>query len=164
MATTLVSQLEQAVEAGKVRADMLRKALADKDLSARGLAFEILSQDHLRDAVNGYKPRKSDVEGCFDYVLDCLKQHLDWDEDYALSREDAFWELAVVLDPYWARAGVAIAPDGFWAQLAGVLRGLDDLEPADVTGFLDRCEQDNGFRKAMADWAQDPVLQRFVQS
>lgn len=164
MAASFVSQLERAVELGKVQADMLRKALADTDLSARGLAFEILSQPHLRDAVQGYKPRKSDVEGCFEYLLECLKQHLDWDEDYALSREDAFWEMTAVLDPYWSKAGVSFAPEAFWRKLSDVVRGLEDLEAEDVTGFLEQCDQDDGFKAAMADWSKDPVLGKFVET
>lgn len=156
---TLLRQIEVGVEQGKVKAHLVRKALSDKEINTRGIGYAMLAEDHLRAVLVEFKPKAGDPAACLAYLLDCVKLDLDWDEDYAHSREDALYELSGVLDPFWASKSMGLKPSEFWARVSDVMRGLDS---DDVAVFLEGCDDTPGFNAAMADWAKDPVLAAFV--
>lgn len=152
---TLLRQIEAGVEQGKVKAHLVRKALSDKDINTRGLGYALLAEDHMRALLVEFKPKASDPVACFEYLLECVALDLEWDEDYAHSREDALYELSSVLDPFWAAKNVGLKPAEFWAKVSELMRGLDG---EDVATFLEGCQEDAAFQAAMAQWAADPVL------
>lgn len=156
---TLIRQIEVGIEQGKVKAHLVRKALADKDINTRGLGYAMLTEAHLRAVLVEFKPKSGDPTACFQYLLDCIALDLEWDEDYAHSREDALFELSGVLDPFWAKSNVGVKPAEFWAQVSDVMRGL---EADDVAVFLEGCDQDVDFDAAMKDWAADPELSKHL--
>jgi len=156
---TLLRQIEAGIEQGKVKAHLVRKALKDKDINLRGLGYALLSEAHLRALLVEYKPKAEDPVACFDYLVECIKQHLDWDEDYAHAREDALYELGAVLDPFWAENGVAMDAAEFWDKASDVMRGL---EGEDVAVFLEGCGETADFKVAMKAWAEDEVLREFI--
>jgi hypothetical protein len=158
---TLLRQLEAGVEQGKVKAHLVRKALANKDINTRGLGYALLAEDHLRALLVELKPKAGDPAACFEYLLECIQLDLEWDEDYAHSREDALYELSGVLDPFWADKGVGFSPAEFWTRTTDVMSGLSKV---DVAVFLEGCEQDVAFDAAMAEWAADPTLAAFVST
>jgi hypothetical protein len=158
---TLLRQIEGGVDQGRVKAHLVRKALMDRDINTRGLGYALMAEAHLRAVLVEFKPKASDPAACFDYLLTCIHADLEWDEDYAHSREDALYELSGVLDPYWAEQGVGLNPVAFWTQASEVMRALD---AEDVAVFLEGCTEDAAFDAAMQDWAKDPVLAEFRPS
>ena len=156
---TLLRQIEAGIEQGKVKAHLVRKALADKDINTRGLGYAVMAEAHLRAVMVDFKPKAGDPAACFEYLQDCIALDLEWDEDYAHSREDALYELSGVLDSFWAQNGVGLKVAEFWAQTSDVMRGL---KGDDVALFLEGCETDAAFEAAMKDWADDPKLAGFV--
>ncbi len=157
---TLLKQIEAGVEQGKVKAHLVRKALSDSDINLRGLGYALLSEDHLRAILVEFKPKASDPEACFEYLLECIKLDLEWDEDYAHSREDALYELSGVVAPNWVDQGAGVKPADFWVRVTDVMRGL---ERDDVGAFLEGCPEDAGFEAAMKTWADDPVLANYIE-
>ncbi|MDB9857675.1 hypothetical protein OAC63_04715 [Amylibacter sp.] len=158
---TLLKQIDAGVEQGKVKAYLVRKAMSDSDINLRGLGYALLSEDHLRAILVEFKPKASDPEACFEYLLECIKLDLEWDEDYAHSREDALYELTGVVAPNWVDQGAGVKPADFWARVNDVMRGL---EGGDVEVFLEGCPKDAGFTSAMKIWSGDPVLAQYVET
>lgn len=163
MSTPLITKIERGLEEGKLSIDLLRKALNSKDISERGIAYTVLSEPHLRAYLGSYKAKMADTLACLNYLLDCVKLDLEWDEDYANSREDALWELTAPLDPHWQSVGADLSDQQFWDRIATFL--TDDLQEVCkefAPEFLQNQTQTAGFADRMAKWKQNPALLPYV--
>lgn len=145
---SLISQIEAGIEQGKVKAHLVRKALGDEDINTRGLGYSMIAEDHLRDLLVEYKPKAGDAAACFDYLVDCVKADLDWDEAYALTREDALFELACCID-------LEQSPDmtlaAFWDAVCTTLRAA---QASNAAAYLESCDKDEAFEQAMQEWRE----------
>ena len=155
---TLIRQIEVGIEAGAVKAHLVRKALKGKDINTRGLGYAVMAEAHLRALMTDFKPKAGDPVQCFQYLLECIKLDLEWDEDYAHSREDAVFELPCVLGPFWASKSAGIDPAAFWQELGAVLKNDVEDTVDDVFDMLDDIEQDAVYHAVMSAWANDPKL------
>nr|WP_325249815.1 hypothetical protein [Amylibacter sp.] len=163
MSTPLISKIERGLEEEKLSIDLLRKALNSKDISERGIAYTVLSEPHLRVYLGTYKAKTADTMACLTYLLDCIKLDLDWDEDYANSREDALWELAVPLDPHWQSVGAGISESRFWECIAAFLTDeLEDFCEDFAPEFLQAQSDSAGFAERMSNWKKSPALLPYV--
>jgi hypothetical protein len=162
MSAKLLSQIELGIEREKLSAELVRQALASTDINTRGIGFEVFSAEHLRAYLGKFTAVAGDPMACLRYLLDCVLADLDWDEDYALSREDALWELRAPLDPFWAAAGVAIEGSAYWAAITQVLQTQSEPIEGVAAQFLAECPQDSAFLGAMTAWKAHPVLQVYV--
>ncbi|PLS20634.1 hypothetical protein [Neptunicoccus cionae] len=165
MTSPLITRIEAALEEGKLSADLLRKAQASKDISERALAYMVLSEPHLRESLGNFKPRKADAQAILAYLLDCIKLDLDWDEDYANSREDALYELTAPLDPYWHKNGAGISEDAFWDRIETFLKNdlteyCEDFAPE----FLQEQADSPAFKARISRWKQDPKLNPYIDA
>ncbi|GGA33967.1 hypothetical protein [Neptunicoccus cionae] len=165
MTTPLITRIEAALEDGKLSIDLLRKAQASKDISERALAYMVISEPHLRESLGNFKPRKADVQAIFDYLLDCIKLDLEWDEDYANSREDALYELTAPLDPFWSKHDAAISEDAFWDRIETFLQNDLPEYCADFTPeFLQDQSETAQFQARKSRWAKTPKLKPYIDA
>nr|WP_323778851.1 hypothetical protein [Amylibacter sp.] len=163
MSTPLITKIERGLEDEKLSIDLLRKALNSKDISERAIAYTVLSEPHLRAYLGTYKAKTTDTLACLNYLLDCIKLDLEWDEDYANSREDALFELAAPLDPYWKSVGAGITETQFWDRIATFLTDdLDDFCDEFAPDFLLSQSDTVGFKDRMSNWKNSPALLPYV--
>lgn len=163
MSTPLITKIERGLEDEKLSIDLLRKALNSKDISERGIAYTVLSEPHLRGYLGTYKAKTADTMACLTYLLDCIKLDLEWDEDYANSREDALWELAAPLDPHWHSVGAGITEAQFWDRIATFLTDdLEDFCEDFAPEFLQTQSDSAGFADRMSNWKNAPALLPYV--
>lgn len=146
---TLVRQIEVGIEQGKVKAHLVRKALSDSDANTRGLGYSMISEDHLRELLVEYKPKASDPIACFDYLVECVHLDLDWDEEYALTQKDAFFELASLVDPKRFDHVPDMDVVAFWGEIIEAVRKAGAHEAAKT---LAQFEQTEAFAEAMSEW------------
>lgn len=165
MAPSLITRIETALEEGKLSVDLLRKAQASEDISERALAYMVFSEPHLRQTLGTFKPRKADAQAIFDYLLDCIKLDLDWDEDYANSREDALYELTAPLDPFWAKHNAAISEDAFWDRIETFLqKDLTEFCAEFAPEFLQEQADTAAFLSRKSRWAETPKLKPYIDA
>jgi len=159
---TLVCQIEAGIETGKVNAHLVRKALSDKEINTRGLGYYMLIEDHLRALLINYKIETNDAVNCFNYLVDCVQQDLDWDEDYALSREDAFLELALIIPPEHFKLEPNVPVAKFWDA---VLKELRKVKADQAANSLAKFENSKEFARALVQWkeANKVELSRYLQ-
>ncbi len=148
---SLVSQIEAGIEQGKVKAHLVRKALSDGDINTRGLGYSMISEDHLRALLVEYKPKAGDAAACFEYLVECVKADLDWDEAYALTREDALFELASSLPLKKASKTPDMTVGDFWDEVCADLRTAQAEGAAD---YLESCDKDEAFEQALTEWRE----------
>lgn len=143
---SLIAQIEAGIEQGRVKAHLVRKALSDSDINTRGLGYSMITEDHLRDLLVEYKPKSGDPVACYAYLVECVKADLDWDEAYALTREDALFELASCVE---ARQVPAMTVSAFWDEVCAQLRAA---KAEDAAAYLEACDKDEAFEQAMDEW------------
>lgn len=147
---SLIRQIEVGLEQGKVKAHLVRKALSDADINTRGLGYSMIAEDHLRALLVDYKPKAGDPVACYDYLVDCVQLDLDWDEDYALTREDALLELASTVDAREVQ-GSNMTSVAFW-DLVG--------ERVEKAGAMDAAARFKAFERSDL-WAA--VMQEWIE-
>ena len=148
---TLVCQIEAGIEKGKVNACLVRKALRDKEINTRGLGYYMLIEDHLRALLINYKIKATDAVNCLDYLVDCVQQDLDWDEEYALSREDALLELALIIPPKHFKLEPNVPLPEFWDAVVKELRKVNADQAANS---LAKFEKSKEFARALVQWKE----------
>ena len=148
---TLVCQIEAGIEKGKVNVCLVRKALRDKEINTRGLGYYMLIEDHLRALLINYKIKATDAVNCFDYLVDCVQQDLDWDEEYALSREDALLELALIIPPEHFKLEPNVSLPEFWDAVVKQLRKVNADQAANS---LAKFEKSKEFARALVQWKE----------
>lgn len=148
---SLVREIEAGIEQGKVKAHLVCKAIRDADINTRGLGYCMLIETHLRALLIDYKPKANHPISCFNYLIDCIHQDLEWDEEYALSREDALFELALSIPPERFKKDLNVPVATFWEAVVNGLRAVYADQAADALAKFDEPED---LARAIVQWKQ----------